>query len=503
VSISEIGSASDPAVAVGVVEPPVLAAPARALDDTPARLRRLLGGESRSGTIQRALAVADALAAAAAVALALTLAGPDDGVAARLTWGLAYLPVVLVLLKLYGLYDRDRRRVSRSTLDDVPGVLHAALLATLVLWGTLKVAPAQQLILLQAALLLALTIVLVLAARARVRRSIASLVGPERVLVVGTVSGAGLLARKLRAGRAGRGLRPVGYLREAAAARDGVGLACLGTYAHLAEVCREHAVDRVMIASPGISHEALADLIRDANSAGVTVSLAPSAVDVLGPSTELDDLEGMMLLAVSPAQFSWSSRALKRSMDLVVAVAALPLLALALPIVAAAIKLDSPGPVFFRQDRLGRGGRRFAILKLRTMTADAEARVRDLQAQSAHPAWLVLDRDPRVTRLGRFLRTTSIDELPQLWNVLRGEMSLVGPRPMPVDTDRHINGWGRRRLDLTPGITGLWQVMGRASLSFEEMLELDYLYVTNWSLWGDVRLLLRTASVVLTRRGAN
>ena len=137
------------------------------------------------------------------------------------------------------------------------------------------------------------------------------------------------------------------------------------------------------------------------------------------------------------------------------------------------------------------------------MVADAEQRLEELRGESRHAAWLLLANDPRVTRVGRFLRVTSLDELPQLWNVLRGEMSLVGPRPMPLDTDRHIDGWSRRRLDLTPGITGPWQVLGRTAIPFEEMLKLDYIYVTNWSVWGDIRLLIQTVFVVLGRRGAN
>jgi lipopolysaccharide/colanic/teichoic acid biosynthesis glycosyltransferase len=137
------------------------------------------------------------------------------------------------------------------------------------------------------------------------------------------------------------------------------------------------------------------------------------------------------------------------------------------------------------------------------MVQDAEARAKELQALSADAAWLRLEHDPRVTRIGRMLRLTSIDELPQLLNVLRGEMSLVGPRPMPLVTGTHISGWAARRHDLMPGITGMWQVLGRASLSFEEMVKLDYVYVTNWSVWRDVRLLLRTIPVVLSRRGAN
>jgi lipopolysaccharide/colanic/teichoic acid biosynthesis glycosyltransferase len=172
-------------------------------------------------------------------------------------------------------------------------------------------------------------------------------------------------------------------------------------------------------------------------------------------------------------------------------------------VVAAAIKLDSTGPVLFRQERIGREGRRFPLLKLRTMVADAESQRAALLAHSKDPGWLHLEHDPRITPVGRLVRLASLDELPQLWNVLKGDMSLVGPRPLIAEEDSLVDEWARGRLDLTPGITGLWQVLGRTSIPFEEMVRLDYLYVTNWSLWGDVRLILRTLPVVLRRSGAN
>jgi exopolysaccharide biosynthesis polyprenyl glycosylphosphotransferase len=227
-------------------------------------------------------------------------------------------------------------------------------------------------------------------------------------------------------------------------------------------------------------------------------------MEVLGPAVEVDDVEGITVLGVNPPVLTRSSRALKRTMDVVVAGAALLLAAPAMLAIAFAIKVTSPGPALFRQERVGTRGRRFRLVKFRTMVCDAEARTAELRAQSRDPNWLHLDHDPRVTRLGRFLRHTSLDELPQLWNVIRGDMSLVGPRPLtPVDHANVEHGWGWRRLELTPGITGLWQVLGRTRIPFEEMVKLDYLYVTNWSLWGDVRLLIRTLPVVLRRRGAN
>jgi lipopolysaccharide/colanic/teichoic acid biosynthesis glycosyltransferase len=200
---------------------------------------------------------------------------------------------------------------------------------------------------------------------------------------------------------------------------------------------------------------------------------------------------------------SRSSRGVKRAMDIA---GALVLLALAAPVmlvVAGLLKLESEGPVLFRHERVGRGGRRFRIAKFRTMVEGAEAMAEGLRGRSRDPDWLLLDRDPRVTRLGRLLRVSSLDELPQLWNVLKGDMSLVGPRPLVPAEDEQVTGWRRGRLDLTPGLTGLWQVLGRTSLPFEEMVKLDYVYVTNWSAGRDLQLLLRTIPVLLSRRGAN
>jgi lipopolysaccharide/colanic/teichoic acid biosynthesis glycosyltransferase len=194
---------------------------------------------------------------------------------------------------------------------------------------------------------------------------------------------------------------------------------------------------------------------------------------------------------------------LKRSMDLVLASIMLVLTSWLFLLIALAIKLTSRGPVFHRQERIGQAERRFRIYKFRTMVDGAEAQAQDLLQRSAHPAWLLLERDPRITRIGRFLRKTSLDELPQLLNVLRGDMSMVGPRPLIPADDEHISGWGRRRLDLTPGITGLWQVLGRTVIPFDEMVKLDYLYVTNWSLWQDFRLLIHTLPAVIRGRGAN
>jgi exopolysaccharide biosynthesis polyprenyl glycosylphosphotransferase len=457
---------------------------------------------SHRAIVRRVLGLADALAAALALAAGLALGDPDGRVAEQLPYGLAAVPGLLVLLKLYGLYDRDAKRISFSTVDDVPGAFHAVVLWTLALWAVLKLA-GERLVLVQAALVVVLTLVGVLVLRAATRRLVRRLAAPERVVVVGGGTEAALLVRKLRA-HPEYAVDVVGYVADTNGARDlPGGVPCLGRLLDLRVICRDQGAERLIMAASDLDGEGLTDIVRDANEDQAKVSVVPDVVDVLGPSTELDDVEGLTLLGISPPRLSTSSRALKRTLDVVVSAAGLVLSAPLLALAAGAVRLDSRGPTFFAHERLGRDGRPFRIFKIRTMVLDAEAQAEALRSRSSHAAWLLLERDPRITRVGRFLRRTSIDELPQLWNVLRGEMSLVGPRPMPPDVDRHITGWGRRRLELTPGLTGLWQVLGRTAIPFEEMIKLDYVYVTNWSLWGDVRLLLRTAFVVLSRRGAN
>jgi lipopolysaccharide/colanic/teichoic acid biosynthesis glycosyltransferase len=198
------------------------------------------------------------------------------------------------------------------------------------------------------------------------------------------------------------------------------------------------------------------------------------------------------------------SRVLKRGFDLAVSCASLIVLAPLFACIALAIRLDSPGSAIFRQPRRGRDGSEFRILKFRTMRAGAEASRGDVLHLNEvdGPLFKVKGDDPRVTRIGSFLRRTSLDELPQLWNVLRGDMSLVGPRPFVLYEADKITGWARGRLDMTPGITGLWQVLGRNDMPFDDMVKLDYLYVTNWSLSWDLKILCQTIPVVLGRRGA-
>jgi len=439
-----------------------------------------------------------------AAALALTGGSGGHSWQELLLYGLFTLPAWVVLFKLYGLYERDAKRLGHSTLDDLPSLFHALLLGCLLMWcWFVLVAPAK---LMFTAILVfgAIAMVLVLTARVLVRAGFLRVVSPERVLLIGTGKASGALIEKMRASASLR-LKPIGMVSCDEQAGETLALPRLGALdeVDLPGLLVAQRVGRVVVADAEVAGGQLLGVLRDCKTVSVKVSLLPATCSALGPSVEVDDLQGVTVLGINPSVLSRSSRMAKRGLDLVgaglLSIVALPVL-MALAI---AIKLDSPGPALFSQERIGRGGVRFRVLKLRTMVADAEAHRAELLAQSKDPGWLHLEHDQRVTQVGRLLRLASLDELPQLWNVLKGDMSLVGPRPLVAEEDRMVDEWARGRLDLTPGITGLWQVLGRTSIPFEEMVKLDYLYVTNWSLWGDVRLILRTLPVVLRRSGAN
>jgi exopolysaccharide biosynthesis polyprenyl glycosylphosphotransferase len=276
----------------------------------------------------------------------------------------------------------------------------------------------------------------------------------------------------------------------------------VGTLGGLGIALAQHDVERVLIAPGHSDPELILHAIRTVRSMGVKVSVLPRLFEAVGSAVEIDDLDGIPLLGLRRQGLPLSSRVLKRAADIAVSLATLVLLAPMLLVVAVAIRWDSPGPVLFRQRRIGRHGQSFEILKFRTMHDGADAmKTALMRLNEGADGFFKIADDPRVTRVGRLLRRTCLDELPQLLNVLRGEMSLVGPRPLVLDEDRRINGWQRARLDLVPGITGVWQVLGSSRVPLEEMVKIDYLYATNWSLWLDVKLILRTVPHVLARRG--
>ncbi len=455
---------------------------------------------ARDSAVRRLLALADLLGATIAMALSQLVISHHPS---EFAWGLTVLPLWIVVFKAYGLYDRDLKRMSHQTVDDLPWIFHAVVVGCLLLLACYRFLPVGGVWLGSLAVFALLAIVSVTALRALARRLAVSLLGPERVVLLGDGVEISALARKLEAnGR--QGAKSVGLIplpASSAASNGGPGQTGSGT--DLGAMVARHRAERIVVAREDFGGAALFELLNRARQLGVKVSVLPQLFEALGPSVEVDDVGGITVLGINPPVLPRSSRFLKRGMDVVGALTLLIFTAPLLTVVAIAIKLDSRGPVLFRQERIGLWGRRFRLVKFRTMSLDAERLRAGLLAESKDSGWLHLDHDPRVTRVGRVLRQSSLDELPQLWNVLKGEMSLVGPRPIVPSEDRQLDGWRRSRIDLTPGLTGLWQVLGRTSIPFDEMIRLDFVYVTNWSLWTDVRLVLRTLPAVLRRRGAN
>jgi exopolysaccharide biosynthesis polyprenyl glycosylphosphotransferase len=313
---------------------------------------------------------------------------------------------------------------------------------------------------------------------------------PERFLLVGSQA----VQRRLEGKLAGNTRAMlVGAMPIEVVARDA---------SALRRVAGELGAHRVLIAlSDHADSEATMDVIRGAMGSGLRVSLLPNSIGAVGGSVKFDDLGGMPVLGVPHFGLSRSSMAIKRAVDLLGATLALIAFAPLMALLAIAIKRDSPGPVLFRQTRVGRDGQHFQMLKFRSMVDGADAMKETLRVNNEASGLFKIEEDPRITRIGRTLRRTSLDELPQLLNVFRGDMSLVGPRPLVVDEDKRVTGYDRRRLHLTPGMTGRWQVLGSARIPLSEMVKIDYLYVANWSVWNDLKILLQTVGFVVYRRG--
>jgi exopolysaccharide biosynthesis polyprenyl glycosylphosphotransferase len=458
--------------------------------------------KGRDYYLRRLLALGDLTVIILALGTASSLTSND--LDRHLLDGLATLPVWLVIFKSYGLYERDVKRIAHTTIDDIPGLFHALLVGGVLCWLYYRVAPGEKLTFITLLLFAVLAFIAALAVRTTIRGAVGRVLAPERVILIGTGAATRMLVESLGDDRRAH-VQIVGRLITSAHEPDDGAVPILGrlNVGRLARTLHKHKVSRVLVAEGGLDQTQLIDIVRQCRPLSVKLSLLPEGASVMGPSVEVDDIGGLTMFGINPPVLSRSSRWAKRGLDLIGASGALLLGAPVLLLLALLVRIDSRGPAFFRQERIGRGAQRFKLLKLRTMDSDAESRRAGLLAQSKDPGWLHLDHDPRITRLGRLLRLTSLDELPQLWNVLRGDMSLVGPRPLVPEEDSKVQPWARGRLDLTPGITGLWQVLGRTSIPFEEMVKLDYLYVTNWTLWGDVRLILRTLPALLTRRGAN
>ena len=439
----------------------------------------------RERIYRRSLAGADALAAAIAVLVAIDAFG---GYRLRPLY-LLVVPLIVLAAKVAGLYDKDELVIDHSTLNELPRLLNLATMFALLVWLArhyVVIGAPTTLNLLMLWLLLAAGLVVGRSIAREVARRVAPI---ERCLLVGRRNVFERLEGKFRGYPR---VRLVGVVKTAEIASD---------HTKLREIAERDHIHRIIIDTDATSAATTLEIVRAANATGLQVSLLPSMLAAVGGSVVFDDVGGLVLMGVPRFGLSRSSKALKRAFDLIGAGAAVVCAAPLMALFAIAIKLDSRGPVLFRQTRVGRDGTPFEMLKFpqhdrrrrraQGRAAGAQRSRRPVQdrRRSAHHA------------RRRLLRRTGIDELPQLFNVLAGDMSLVGPRPLVIDEDNHVTGFDRHRLHLTPGITGRWQTLGAARVPLAEMVKIDYLYIANWSPWTDFKIIVETIGYLARGRG--
>jgi exopolysaccharide biosynthesis polyprenyl glycosylphosphotransferase len=443
----------------------------------------------RESLHRRLLATADLIAAGLALVIVLLATGsanPDLAI-------IVGTPLVVVMFKIAGLYDRDQMRLVHSTLDEAPTLLQLTGLYVLVVTIVTPALSNGSLSPAQTGALWILSFLATVSGRSAARWLAGKASPEERCLVVGEPELVTRIRDKIASSHARATVVAMLPL-------DGDEIDGLRNPESVRRLVEGLKLDRIVLAPRATDTRGVVELIRVAKAAEVRVSVLPRMLEAVGSAVEFDNVDGLTMVGVRPFGLSRSSRFLKRSFDLVASAIGLLAVAPILAVIAIAIKLDTKGPLLFRQIRVGRDGRPFWIFKFRSMVVDAEDRKQQLLSLSeVGDSMFKLKADPRVTRVGAFLRKTSLDEMPQLFNVLRGDMSLVGPRPLVRDEDARVRGIDRSRLHLTPGMTGPWQVLG-ARVPMQEMVAIDYLYVANWSLWADVKLLMRTVRHV-ARRG--
>jgi exopolysaccharide biosynthesis polyprenyl glycosylphosphotransferase len=457
------------------------------------------GSRRRGALLRRLLAMGDGTALVASL-LVVTAATSSTNVA-DLFWAVLFSPVWIIVVKLHGLYDHDHRRIRHSTLDEVPSLVSASVLGTLVLDGLLAISPAGPLSPKSAIVLGVGALVGSFVARGVVRwvwhRATPMAIG----IVIGPPASVDTVARRVMTHPETR-LHLVGYLSPGGE-EDSAELPRLGSLADISEVARAEAIERVVVTEGQMSEPAAERLIEECKEAGLALTFLPQHYGLLGPGIELNRLAELPVLDFRFSDPPRSTQAMKRAMDVFFSALVLALVSPILLLAALAILVDSGRPVFFRQRRAGKDGVSFTMLKFRTMVADAEDRLGELIDLSKldEPAFKIPD-DPRVTRVGRLLRRTSIDELPQLINVFRGEMSLVGPRPEEEAVVALYDERQRGRLAIKPGLTGPMQVYGRSDLTFEERLAMERDYLDNLSLLTDLQILMRTPRAIVRGEGA-
>jgi exopolysaccharide biosynthesis polyprenyl glycosylphosphotransferase len=453
----------------------------------------------RGALLRRLLAFADWLVLIACL-FAVT-AGSVSTEIGTLFWATLFSPSWILVLKLNGLYDNDHRRIRHSTFDELPALVSASVVGVLVLDGLLAISPVGPLSPASAIAIGIGTLAGSFVLRGTLRFLWHHLTPLGTGIVIGSAAAVDVVARRVAIHPETR-LSLVGYLSSQAepAATE---LPRLGSLADLARTANEHAIERVVVTEGEMSEPTTERLIVDCKAAGLALTFLPQHYGLLGPGVELNRLAELPVLDFRFSDPPRSTMAMKRAMDIVISAAVLLVMSPVLALIAVAILLDTGRPVLFRQRRAGEGGKPFTMLKFRTMVVDAEQRLPELidVASLDQPAFKIRD-DPRVTRVGRFLRRTSLDEVPQLFNVLRGDMSLVGPRPEEIAIVALYNERQRGRLAVKPGVTGPMQVYGRSDLTFEERLAMERDYLDNLSLLTDLAILLRTPRAIVRGDGA-
>ncbi len=423
-----------------------------------------------------------------------------------------YLPLaglltvlLLVIFRIEGVYDRRRSTslfdtlytLASATTTGVVVMIAVTLISRPMLYSRLIFLYAG--ILITAFLFASRLFLAVVFGRLRARGR-----GVDRVLIVGAGEVGRTVMRTIVA-RPELGYRIVGFLDDnPEKGETDIGpFKALGGLDNLQAVLSSERITEVIIALPWSYHRKILSLLTQCERAGIRARLVPDIFQLTLSRVDVDDLGGVPLIGVKPVTIRGGSLAIKRAMDLLLGSLFLILAAPLLGIIALAIKLDSPGPVLFKQTRVGKRGREFTCWKFRSMREGAEAEQDNLidLNEARGPLFKIRD-DPRMTRVGRFLRRTSLDELPQIYNVLRGEMSLVGPRPPLPSEVAQYQEWHKQRLEAPPGMTGLPQVSGRSELTFDETCLLDIFYIENYSPMLDLRILLKTIPAVISRQGA-
>jgi exopolysaccharide biosynthesis polyprenyl glycosylphosphotransferase len=413
--------------------------------------------------------------------------------------------VWLAIFKLIGLYEEKK---FTTLIDEIAALIFGVTLSTLALFGLLFLYRefwVSRLVVVNAWWIAVLLLGLLRVAVFESRR-IMHLKGwgIKNTLILGAGEMGQILGRKIIDDRT-LGYHPIGFLDDdpAKQGKSYHGIPVLGKVAGIREIIGTRKIEEIIIASSKFSAEKILDIITECERFGIEFKIVPGILELIASRVDVDELGGVPLLSVSEIQLKGLNAFVQRGADIILSSIGIVLLSPLFLLFAVLVKLSSPGPVLFGQERAGLDGKPFMMFKFRSMIKDAENLFPELAPLSEVEGYLFkMKDDPRITPLGRFMRRFSIDEFPQLFNVFRGDMSLVGPRPpLPREVEKY-SAWHRKRLRVRPGITGLWQVSGRSLLPFEDMVRLDVYYIENWSLWLDFKILLRTIPVVLFAKGA-